>query len=199
MWGNKDKVFRSWRVERDFGPELESSFQNKLGPVVCIIFTSVLRRSLLTSLPLFFWSTVQVHLAVSHCCSFLMASTLCPAVQPNIFRNGLFFKADTAGCIQNDLFSASLSKLKIVCYIAMSPVATGLHFLPTRALGHDWWLRCKQTCKRNFLEDCFQGADLAERWVFSLPYLLPNCSLDFNCDGWNSCSCIGQSCNLGDG
>ena len=79
-----------------------------------------------------------MHLAVSHCCSFHRAPTLCPAVQPNIFRNGLFFKADTAGCIQNDLFSASLSKLKIVCYIAMSPVATGLHFLPTRALGHDW-------------------------------------------------------------
>ena len=111
----------------------------------------------------------------------------------------LFFKAAAAGYLQNDLFSASLSKLKIVCYIAMSPVATGLHFLPTRALGHDWWLRCKQTCKRDFLEDCFQGADLAERWVSSLPYLLPNCSLDFNCDGWNSCSCIGQSCNIGDG
>ena len=130
MWGNKDKVFRSWRVERDFGPELESSFQNKLGPVVCIIFTSVLRRSLLTSLSFFFWSTVWIHPAVSHCCSFLLAPTLCPAIQPNIFRKGLFSKADTAGCLQNDLFSASLSKLKIVCYIAMSPVATGLHFYP---------------------------------------------------------------------
>ena len=31
----------------------KSSFQNKLGPVVCIILTSVRRRSLLTSLPLF--------------------------------------------------------------------------------------------------------------------------------------------------
>ena len=31
----------------------KSSLQNKLGPVVCIILTSVLRRSLLTSLPLF--------------------------------------------------------------------------------------------------------------------------------------------------
>ena len=31
----------------------KSSFQNKLGPVVCIILTSALRRSLLTSLPLF--------------------------------------------------------------------------------------------------------------------------------------------------
>ena len=80
----------------------------------------------------------------------------------------------------------------------MSTVATGLHFLPTRALGHDWWLRCKHTCKRDFLEDCFQGADLAERWVSSLPYLLPNCSLDFSCDGWNSCSCIEQSCKVGD-
>jgi len=35
----------------------------------------------------------------------------------------LFFKAGAAGYLQNDLFSASLSKLKIVCYIAMSPVA----------------------------------------------------------------------------
>ena len=31
----------------------KSSFQNKLGHVVCIILTSVVRRSLLTSLPLF--------------------------------------------------------------------------------------------------------------------------------------------------
>ena len=31
----------------------KSSLQNKLGPVVCIILTSVLRRSLLTSLPHF--------------------------------------------------------------------------------------------------------------------------------------------------
>ena len=69
----------------------KSSFQTKLGHMMCIILTSVLRRSLLTSLPLFFWSTVQVHLAVSHCCSFLMASTLCPAVQPITFRKGLFF------------------------------------------------------------------------------------------------------------
>ena len=147
----------------------------------------------------FFWSTVQIHPAVSHCCSFLLALTLCPAVQPNLFRKGLFFKADPAGCLQNDIFSASLSKLKIVCYIAMSPVATRLHVLPTCALGHDWLLRCKQTCKRDFLEDCFQGADLAERTVSSFPYLLPRCSLDFSCDDWNACSCIGQSCKLGDG
>ena len=58
--------------------------------------------------------------------------------------------------------------------------------------------RCKQTCKRDFIKDCFQGADLAERWDSSLHYFLPNCCLDFSCDGWNSCSCIGQSCNLGD-
>ena len=31
----------------------ESSFQNKLSHVVCVILTSVVRRSLLTSLPLF--------------------------------------------------------------------------------------------------------------------------------------------------
>ena len=31
----------------------KSSFQNKLCHVVCIILTSILRRSLLTSLPLF--------------------------------------------------------------------------------------------------------------------------------------------------
>ena len=118
----------------------KSSFQNKLGHVVCIILTSVLRRSLLTSLSFFFffsWSTVQIHPAVSHCCCFLLAPALCPAVQPNTFIKGLFFKAETAGCLQNDLFSASFSKLKLVCYIAMSPVATGLHFLPTHALGTD--------------------------------------------------------------
>ena len=31
----------------------KSSFQNKLGPLVCITLTSVPRRSLLTSLPIF--------------------------------------------------------------------------------------------------------------------------------------------------
>ena len=35
----------------------KSSLQNKLGPVVCIILTSVLRRSLLTSLAFFFFSS----------------------------------------------------------------------------------------------------------------------------------------------
>ena len=43
--------------------------------------------------------------------------------------------------------------------------------------------RCKQTCKRDFIKDCFQGADLAERWDSSFPYFLPNCCLDFSCDG----------------
>ena len=33
------------------------------------------------------------------------------------------------------------------------------------------------------MEDCFQGADLAERWDSSFPYFLPNCCLDFSCDG----------------
>ena len=49
------------------------------------------------------------------------------------------------------------------------------------------------------MEGWFQGADLAERWDSSLSYFLPNGNLDFSCDGWNSCSCIGQLCNLGDG
>ena len=68
----------------------KSSFQTTLGHGVCIILTSVLRRSLLTSLPLLFWSTVQDHLAVSCWCSVLLASTLCPAVQPNSFRKSFF-------------------------------------------------------------------------------------------------------------
>ena len=119
----------------------KSSFQTKLGRVVCIILTLVLWRSLLTSRPLLFWSTVQVHLAVSHCCSFLLASTLRPAVQTYPFRKSLFFKAGAAGYLQNDVFLDSLSKLKILCYIAISPVATGLHFLLTCALSHDRWLR----------------------------------------------------------
>ena len=76
----------------------KSSFQNKLGHVVYIILILVLRRSLLTSLSFFFFpGAVQIHLAVSHCCSFLLAHTLCPAVQPNPFRKGLFFKAGAAG------------------------------------------------------------------------------------------------------
>ena len=81
----------------------------------------------------------------------------------------------------------------------MSLVITGPHFLPSRALSHDYRLICKQIFKRDFLKDFFQGADLAERWDSSLPYFFPNCCLDFSCDGWTSCSCIGQSCNLGDG
>ena len=133
----------------------KSSFQTKLGRVVCIILTLVLWRSLLTSRPLLFWSTVQVHLAVSHCCSFLLASTLRPAVQTYPFRKSLFFKAGVVGYLQNDQLSASLSKLKIVCYIAMSPVTTGVHFLPSHALSHDWWQRCKRIFKRDFFKDCF--------------------------------------------
>ena len=39
----------------------------------------------------------------------------------------------------------------------------------------------------------------AERWDSSLPHLLPNYCLDFSCDGWNSWSCIEQTCNPGDG
>ena len=58
----------------------KSSFQNKLGHVVCVILTSSLRRFLLTSLPLYS-STVQIHLALSHCCSFLLAPTLFPDIQ----------------------------------------------------------------------------------------------------------------------
>ena len=60
-------------------------------------------------------------------------------------------------------------------------------------------LEMQADLKRDFYKDCFQGADLAERWDSSLPHLLPNSCLDFSCDGWNSYSCIGQSCNVGDG
>ena len=81
----------------------------------------------------------------------------------------------------------------------MSLVITGPHFLPSRALSHDYRLICKQIFKRDFLKDFFQGADLAERWDSSLTCFLPNCCLDFSCDGRNSCSCIGQSYILGDG
>ena len=121
----------------------KSSFQNKLGSVVCIILTSVLRRSLLTSLSFFFSFFLKHSSDPSSCLSLvliLLSPTLCPTIQHNMFRKGLFFKAETAGCLQNDLFSASLSKLKIVCYIAMSPVATGLHLLPPVLLvmSGDW-------------------------------------------------------------
>ena len=67
-----------------------------------------------------------------------MAPTLCPVIQPHIFRKVLYFKAGACGYLQSDLFCASLLKLKIVCYIALSPEATGLHFLPTHALSYDW-------------------------------------------------------------
>ena len=139
IWGNKDKVFRSWRIERDLGPELEKQLSNQIGS--CGMYNPHFSpyTELLTSLSLFSGAQFRSIWAISHCCSFPLAPTLCPAVQPYVFRKGLFFKADAAGYLQNDLF-ASLSILKIVCYIAMSPIATGLHFLPTRALSHDKWL-----------------------------------------------------------
>ena len=116
----------------------KSSLQNKLGPVVCIILTSVLRRSLLTSLAFFFFSSGAQFRSIQLSLVAAPSSWLPHSAQLfSLIRKGLFFKADTAVCIQNDLFSASLSKLKIVCYIAMSPVATGLHCLPTHALSHD--------------------------------------------------------------
>ena len=68
----------------------KSSFQTKLGRVLCVILTSVVRRSLLSSLPLFSGAQFQIHLAVSHCCSFLLAPTLCPAIQAIPFSFVLF-------------------------------------------------------------------------------------------------------------
>ena len=124
----------------------KSSFQNKLGHVVCVILTSSLSRSLLTSLPLYSGAQfISIQL-------FLIAapfSWLPHCGQPfNLFHSFyccccfvlflLFFKAGAAGYLQNDQFSVSFSKQKIVCYIAMSPVVTGLHFLTTHALSHDW-------------------------------------------------------------
>ena len=91
--------------------------------------------------------------------------------------------------------SRSLLKLMsiVICYIAMSPVATGLHFLPTRALSHERRLRdayisvrgisCKIAFKKQSSRSNLQEADLAERCDSSLPYFLFNCSLDFGCDG----------------
>ena len=139
MWGNKGKVFRSWRLREIWDLSWKSSFQTKLGRVVCVILTSVF-RSLLRGLA-FFLEHSSSPSSVSHRCPVLLAPTLCSAIQPNPFRKGSFFKVGDAGYLQNDLFSASISKLKIVCFIAMRPVATGLHFLPTHALSHDRWVR----------------------------------------------------------
>ena len=113
----------------------KSSFQNKLGHVVCVILTSSLRRFLQTGLPLFCgaqFRSIQLFLIAApfswlpHCGQ--------PLSLFHSFLLLLFFKAGAAGYLQNDQFSASLSKLKIVCYIAMSLVATGLPFLYTHAL-----------------------------------------------------------------
>ena len=115
----------------------KSSFQNKLGHVVCVILTSSLRRFLQTGLPLFCgaqFRSIQLFLIAAP------FSWLPHCGQPlSLFHSFLllFFKAGAAGYLQNDQFSASPSKLKIVCYIAMSPVATGLPFLYTCALSHD--------------------------------------------------------------
>ena len=50
----------------------KSSLQNKLGPVVCIILTSVLRRSLLTSLAFFFFFLLEHSSDSSSCLSLLL-------------------------------------------------------------------------------------------------------------------------------
>ena len=92
----------------------KSSFQTKLGRVVCVILTSVF-RSLLRGLA-FFLEHSSSPSSVSHCCPVLLAPTLCSAIQPNPFRKGSFFKVGDAGYLQNDLFSASLSKLKSFLY-----------------------------------------------------------------------------------
>ena len=138
----KTRYLESEELREIWDLSWKSSFQNKLGHVVCILLPSVL-RSLLTSLSFFFSFFLKHSSDPSSCLSLvliLLSPTLCPTIQHNMFRKGLFFKAETAGCLQNDLFYASVSKLKIVCYIAMSPVATGLHLLPPVLLvmSGDW-------------------------------------------------------------
>ena len=76
-----------------WGLSWKSSFHNKLGHVVCIISSSVLRRSSVkTSLFVLWWvlfvclfvcfqDTSQIHLAVSQSWSFLLAPTQWPAVR----------------------------------------------------------------------------------------------------------------------
>ena len=147
MWGNKDKIFRSWRIERDLGPELEKQFSKKLGHVVCVILTSSFRRFLLTSLPVY--SGAQF--SPSSCFSLLLLSPgpHTAAIHSAYSIHFLFVCLFCFCCSLRQVLQAtykminsvSLSKQKIVCYIAMSPVVTGLHFLPTHALSHDWWLK----------------------------------------------------------
>ena len=49
----KTRYLEAEELRENWDLSWKSSFQNKLGPLVCIILTSVLKRSLLTSLPLF--------------------------------------------------------------------------------------------------------------------------------------------------
>ena len=100
MWNNKDKVFRTWRIESDLEPELEKQFSNQIGSCGMYNPHFSLQKTSTDQSASFIWSTVQVHLAVSHCCSFLLLPTLCPAIQPDPFRKGLFFKAGTAGYLK---------------------------------------------------------------------------------------------------
>ena len=114
----------------------KSSFQNKLGHVVYVIFTSVVRRSLLTSLPLFSgaqFRSIQLFLIA------LPSSWLPHCVQLFSLFHSFYCCCFSLRWVllQNDVFFDSLSKLKILCYIAISPVATGLHFLLTCAVSHD--------------------------------------------------------------
>ena len=168
------------------GPELEKQFSKQIGsggmsnPHISPYKISTDQSASL------FWSTVQVHLAVSHCCSYLLTPTLCPAVQPNLFRKSLFFKSGASGYLQNDLFSFKTVNSFLYSYEPRSDRT----MFPAQPCCWSWLvtLRCKQTFMKDILEDCFQGNDLAERWVSSLPYLLPNCCLYFICDGWYSCS-----------
>ena len=49
----KTRYLEAEELRENWDLSWKSSFQNKLGPLVCIILTSVLRSSLLTSLPFF--------------------------------------------------------------------------------------------------------------------------------------------------
>ena len=138
----------------------KSSFQNKLYHVVCIILTSVLRRSLLSSLPLYSgaqFRSIQLFLIAAppswlpHCASF---------IKKRFVLKGRYF-----WLLQNDLFSAALSKLKIVSFVYTYEPRSDRTAFPAHPCSQSWLvtLRSKQTLKKDILEDCLQGADLAER------------------------------------
>ena len=101
----------------------KSSFHNKLGHVVCIISSSVLRRSPVKTsffalwwvfcFFVFFQDTSQIHLAVSQSWSFLLAPTQWPAVTSDQSRKFCSLSLQLTRCLWALVLESSKVESKV--------------------------------------------------------------------------------------